>query len=108
MSYFESKLEKGIFMIPECIKCKKIIWPPSDYCNRCFGKNNWREFNGIGIIIEFSKNKDGFFCLVEFENKIRILGKLGINTKNPEIHKTVKIKNCKINEKDYNFTLELV
>ncbi len=108
MNYFESKIKKGVFVIPECLKCNQIIWPPSDYCNYCFGKNNWREFDGIGTIIEFSKNKDGFFCLVEFQKKIRIVGKLETSTKSPEINKKVKIKNCKINGKNFSFTLDLV
>lgn len=108
MSFFESELEKGVFVIPECLKCKEIIWPPSDYCNHCFEKIKWREFNGIGTIVEFSKNKDGYFCLAEFEKKIRIVGKLEINTKSPEIHKKVKIKNCKIDGKNYNFILDLI
>lgn len=108
MSYFESELEKGIFVIPECLRCNEVIWPPSDYCNQCFGKNNWKKFDGVGTIIEFSKNKDGFFCLVEFEKKIKIVGRLEINSKSPEIDNKVKIKNCKIDGNNYNFTLDLI
>lgn len=108
MNYFESELEKGIFVIPECLRCKEVIWPPSDYCNQCFGKSNWKKFDGVGTIIEFSKNKDGFFCLVEFEKKIKIVGTIKNNSKLPEIDNKVKIKNCKIDGKNYNFTLDLI
>ena len=105
---FEAELKKGHFMVPECLKCKDVIWPPSDYCSHCFGKISWRELDGIGTILEFSKNRDVFFCLVEFEKNIRILGALDTRSKPPEINKKVKIENCKMDGKNYNFTLMLI
>ncbi len=108
MSFFESELEKGNFMIPECPKCNGVVWPPSKYCSHCFGKIKWRKSDGIGKILEFSKNKDAFFCLVEFEKKIRILGKLKINSKTPKIQKNVKLESCSMEGKNYNFTLVLI
>jgi len=50
MSFFESELKKGNFMIPECLKCNDVVWPPSNFCNHCFGKINWRKSDGIGKI----------------------------------------------------------
>lgn len=108
MNFFESELKKGNFMIPECLRCNDVIWPPSNYCNHCFGKTNWRKSNGVGTILEFSKNNDVFFCLVEFEKKIRILGTLKIHSQPPEINKKVKIKSCKMNGKNYNFMLSVI
>ena len=108
MNFFESELKKGNFIIPECLKCKDVIWPPSDYCNHCFGKINWRKSKGIGEILEFSKNNDVYFCLAEFENKIRILGTLKIKSKLPEIHQKVKLEQCKMDGKNYNFTMILI
>lgn len=105
---FEAELKKGHFMVPECLKCNDVIWPPSDYCSHCFGKISWRESDGIGTILEFSKNNDIFFCLVEFEKNIRILGTLDIKSKPPEINKKVKIENCKMDGKNYNFTLLVI
>ena len=35
---FEENLSRGEFLIPKCTQCEKIVWPPSDYCNHCFGK----------------------------------------------------------------------
>jgi len=32
---FEDELRKGNFQIPECTNCKKIVWPPSYFCNHC-------------------------------------------------------------------------
>ena len=40
---FESDLSKGIFSIPECRSCNKIIWPPSEFCNQCFGTVNLKK-----------------------------------------------------------------
>jgi uncharacterized OB-fold protein len=108
MNFFESELKKGNFMIPECLKCNDVIWPQSDYCSHCFSKISWRKSDGVGTILEFSKNKDNFFCLVEFDKKIRILGTLGVNSKPPEIHKKVKLENCKMDGKNYNFSLIMI
>ncbi len=108
MSFFESELKKGNFMIPECTKCDDVVWPPSNYCNNCFGTINWRKFDGVGKILEYSKNKDTFFCLVEFEKKIRILGTLKINSKTPKIQNNVKLESCSMEGKNYNFTLVLI
>ena len=108
MNFFESELKKGNFMIPECKKCNDVVWPPSDYCNNCFGKISWRKSDGIGIILEFSKNEDAFFCLVEFEKKIRILGTLDKKSKPPEVHKNVKLESCSMDENNYNFTLVMI
>jgi len=35
---FEFELSKGQFMIPECTECKKIVWPPTEFCDNCFGE----------------------------------------------------------------------
>ena len=108
MNNFEAELKKGKFMIPECLKCNEVVWPPSDYCNNCFGKINLRESNGIGTILEFSKNNDMFFCLVEFEKKIRVLSTLKENSRQPEINKQVKLENCKIDGKNYYFSVSML
>ena len=107
MNIFESELTKGVFMIPQCPSCKEIVWPPSDYCNRCLGKVIWKNSDGIGKIIEYSKKDDMFFCLAEFESKIRVMGKLIINSGLPEIGKNVKMDSCSVEENNYNFTMKL-
>lgn len=102
---FESELEKGNFVVPECKKCKKIVWPPSDFCNRCLREVSWRNYSNQGKIIEFSKQNNAYFCLAEFENPVKIMGKIthGI----PDIGKYVKIKKCGIKEKDYYFEMSV-
>ena len=40
---FEKELEKGQFCIPECTVCKKLVWPPSEFCDKCNGKISLRK-----------------------------------------------------------------
>ncbi len=107
-SIFESELKKGEFIIPECPACMHVVWPPSDYCSLCFGKVNWRKSERIGNILEYSKKGDIFFCLAEFEKKIRIIGSLQVDSKQPEIGKMVKLETLGIDGTTYNFTMSLI
>ena len=97
---FEEKLNKGIFCIPECDDCKKIVWPPSEICSHCFGNVHLKKESAEGKIIEYSRQNDQYFCLVEFENTIRIIVKI---SETPEIGKSVKISKCGIDDGNYFF-----
>ena len=97
---FESELSKGKFCIPECSVCKKTVWPAAEFCNYCFGLVHLRKGEFKGKIIEFSKQNDEYFCLVEFENIIRIIAKSSHLPKNGE---TVKISKCGITDRNYFF-----
>ncbi len=97
---FEYELSKGRFSIPQCTVCKKIVWPPSEFCNYCFGKVSLKNNNFQGKIIEFSKQNDDYFCVVEFEETIRILAKI---KSIPKIGQIVKISKCGINNGNYFF-----
>lgn len=107
MNFFETELKKGKFMIPECISCNEVIWPPSDYCNLCFKKVKWRQSNGVGNVLEFSRKDNTFFCLAQFENKIRILGTLRSTTE-PKIGQKVKLESCNVNGQNYRFSMVLI
>lgn len=100
---FESELKKGNMVISECLKCKKITWPPSNFCNHCLNENSWRKCSKYGKIIEFSKKNNIYFCVVELENSLRLLGK--ITSGNPKIGKEIKIEDCGI--KDNNYFLKI-
>ena len=107
MNKFEAELKAGNFVTSECPDCKKIVWPPSDYCDRCFKEVNWRKVSENGTIIELSRKENDIFCITEFENKIRVMGKLDteINTAKPG--QTVKLTRCSFNEKNgFFFSLE--
>ena len=97
---FESELSQGKFFIPLCTVCKKVVWPPAEFCNHCFGTISLKKGDFVGKIIEFSKQNEEYFCLVEFENTIRIICKM---TQTPLIDQSVKITKCGITDGDYFF-----
>ena len=97
---FESELTQGKFCIPECSSCKKIVWPHTEFCNHCFGKVSLKKGEFEGKIIEFSRQNEEYFCLVEFENTIRIMAKM---LQIPKIDKIVKISKCGVYDGHYFF-----
>ena len=76
MSKFEEELKKNNFVCSECLKCKKLVWPSSDFCNSCFSPVTWKNMDRTAKLIEFSKRNDEIFCIAEFENNIRIMGRI--------------------------------
>ena len=100
---FESELKKGIFTIPQCEKCNKFVWPPSEFCDKCFGNTVLKTGEFEGKIIEFSKQNEEYFCLVEINNSFRIMAKI---SKLPQIGQTVKISKCGITEGNYFFIVD--
>ncbi len=108
MNIFETELKKGNFVIGECPKCKMVIWPPSDYCSKCFENVKWKNSNSIGKLIEFSKKDNAYFCITEFEEKIRIMGSLRNIEHEPKIGQKVKLERCSMTDNNYNFELSLV
>ena len=99
---FEENLSKGKFLIPKCTQCKKIVWPPSDYCSHCFGKIELKKQDFEAKIVEFSKKNDDYFCIVEIENSFRIIAKFN---QIPTIGKNVSISKCGIKDRDYFFEI---
>jgi hypothetical protein len=97
---FESELSKGKFFIPECTICKKIVWPPAEFCSHCFGLVSLKKGEFEGKIVEFSRQDEEYFCLVEFENNIRIMAKI---SQIPKIDQRVKISKCGITNGSYFF-----
>jgi uncharacterized OB-fold protein len=97
---FETELTNGVFCIPKCNICKKIVWPPTEFCNHCFGTISLKKGDFVGKIIEFSKQNEEYFCLVEFKNTIRIICKM---TQTPLIDQSVKIIKCGISDGNYFF-----
>ncbi len=97
---FESELAQGKFYIPECTVCKKIVWPPTEFCDHCFGLTSLKKGDFEGKIIEFSRQNGEYFCLVEFEKTVRVLAKI---LKIPKIGQTVKISKCGISNGNYFF-----
>ena len=100
---FEDALTKGDFLISECKNCKIIVWPPSEFCNRCLNKNSWRKCSLIGTIMEFSKKENTYFCVAKFENSIQLIGEIISGT--PKKNGVVKMVNCGITNNTYFFKM---
>ena len=106
MNRFDTELKKGNFITSECKYCAKIVWPPSDYCDNCFNDVTWRKVSPYGKIIEWSKKGNDIFCISEFENIIRIIGKLDVENKTLRSGKLVKLTKCLLDDKHkFFFTL---
>ena len=97
---FEKELEKGQFCIPECTVCKKLVWPPSEFCDKCDGEISLKKEEFKGKIIEFSRQNEEYFCMVEFCDSIRIMAKMATC---PKKDQTVKILKCGIDKNNYFF-----
>ena len=99
---FENKLKEGVFYIPKCNDCKKIVWPASEFCNHCFGSVSLDERDFKAKIIEFSGKNNQYFCLVEIEKTFRIIATI---SKIPEIGQSVVISKCGISQGNYYFEI---
>ncbi len=99
---FESELSKGQFCIPECLACKKIVWPPSEFCDNCNEITSLKKGDFEGKIIEFSKQNEDYFCMVEFYNSIRLMAKM---SKIPKKDQIIKISRCGISNGSYFFEI---
>ncbi|TBR12269.1 MAG: hypothetical protein EPO62_00455 [Candidatus Nitrosotenuis sp.] len=93
MMIFEAELKNGRFVVPECPKCQKLVWPPSDSCTRCFGNTVWRTADEPGTLVEYSAKDGKLFCMVEFENSIRVMGALECD-KAPAVGQKVRVLSC--------------
>ena len=99
MNKFEEELRVGNFVTSECLYCAKIVWPPSAYCNNCFKNVSWRKVSPNGKLIEWSKKNNDIFCIAEFENSIRVIGKLDSKNIIPKPGQLLKFINCSLNDK---------
>ena len=97
---FENELEKGQFCIPECLSCKKLVWPPSEFCDKCNGETSLKKEEFEAKIIEFSRQNDDYFCMVEFYDSVRLMAKMTTCTKKDQV---VKISKCGIVDGNYFF-----
>jgi uncharacterized protein len=74
MTKFEDELKNNNFVCSECIKCKHLVWPPSEFCNKCLGDVVWRPVSRKAKLVEFSIKDKKHFCIAEFEGSIRVFG----------------------------------
>ena len=102
---FQKELEKGNFVLGVCSKCKKKVWPPSEFCDKCFGTVEIKKGSLEGKIIEFSRQNDIYFCVAEFD-QVKIIGKILSGT--PKNNQLVKLEKCGIKDKNYFFIFSLI
>lgn len=94
MNKFEEELKNNNFICSECPKCKRLVWPPSDFCNKCLGDVVWRPVSKKAILVEISKKDEKQFCIGEFENSIRVFGILEGRT-NIIPGQSITLKHCR-------------
>ena len=107
MNKFETELKKGNFVVGECPNCKLVIWPPSDFCNKCFEPVKWKNSDSNGKLVEFSIKDGTHFCLAEFEGAIKIMGKLNPKNTEPRVGQKVKLDRFSIDNGNYSFEMSL-
>jgi len=99
MNKFEQELKNNNFTCSECKKCDKLVWPPSDFCNKCFGDVMWRPLSRTAKLVEFSHKNDEYFCIAEFEDQIRIMGTIE-NVENLQVGQTLNLVKCDYDGKE--------
>jgi uncharacterized protein len=102
MTRFETELKNNNFVCSECAKCRHLVWPPSDYCNKCFGDVIWRPVSKRATLVELSSKDGKYFCIGEFENSIRVFGTLEGNSN------LIKGQNLTLKYCDYDKTPKFV
>lgn len=93
MNRFEEELKNNNFVCSECLKCQKIVWPPNEYCNKCFRSVTWRQISRNAILLEYSYKNGECFCLAELEDQIRLVGKISEPNK-LEIGQKLVLEKC--------------
>lgn len=100
---FESELKKGNLTVSRCSSCKITVWPPSGFCNKCLKETVWEKGPTEGVVLEFSKKDDEYFCVVEMEKSFRILGKIKCGI--PRIGQRIRLQKCGIKDGSYFFEM---
>lgn len=74
MTKFEQELKNNNLVCSQCARCNMVVWPPSEFCNRCFDNVTWIPLSRKAKLIEFSRKDDQYFCIAELESGIRLMG----------------------------------
>ncbi len=97
MTRFETELKKGNFVCSECKKCNQLVWPPSEFCSKCFQSVTWRQITPDAKLVEFSKKGDQIFCIAEFEDDIRVIGTFDTKHYDLKIGQSLLLTECGFN-----------
>ncbi|MGI0088099.1 MAG: Zn-ribbon domain-containing OB-fold protein [Nitrosotalea sp.] len=74
MNKFEQELKNNNFVCSRCTRCNKMVWPPSDLCNKCFDNVVWVPVSRNARLVEFSRKDEEYFGIAEFDGGIRVMG----------------------------------
>ncbi|MGI0072360.1 MAG: Zn-ribbon domain-containing OB-fold protein [Nitrosotalea sp.] len=99
MNKFEQELSNNNFICAQCTRCGKLVWPPSEFCNKCFSDVIWRPVSKFAKLIEFSRKDNKFFCIAEFEDSIRVMGSVE-NASDLQIGQSLFLIKCHYDEKE--------
>jgi uncharacterized OB-fold protein len=99
MNKFEQELKNNNFLCSHCTKCNKLVWPPSDFCNKCFSEVIWRPVSRFAKLVEFSSKNNEFFCIAEFEDSIRVMGRVE-NVSDLQVGQPLFLINCSYDGKE--------
>jgi uncharacterized OB-fold protein len=106
MNKFEQELKNNNFLCSYCAKCNKLVWPPSEFCNKCFGDVIWQPVPRVAKLVEFTKKDEEYFCIAEFEGNIRIMGSIK-NGSNLQVGQSLFLAKCDYDGKE-RFIFEAV
>lgn len=93
MNRFEQGLKNNNFVCSACSRCEKMVWPPNDYCDKCFGEVYWRQVSRDAILLEYSHRNGELFCVAEFEGQIRVIGTI-LSSADLEIGQKLTLEKC--------------
>ena len=106
MTKFDDELSHGRFILSFCSDCQKFVWPPASYCNICHNATLWKNTSKHGKILEFSKKEHDYFCLIETDDDIRVLGCVK-SLNEPKLGQSVELEECSFDKKP-KFLFKLV
>lgn len=93
MTQFENELKNNNFVCSTCLKCQHFVWPPSEFCNKCFGDVSWRPVSTNAKLVEVSSKDGKNFCIAEFEGNIRVFGMI-LGSSRPSPGQNLTLEHC--------------
>jgi len=119
ISQFVDYLTEGNFMMTRCKSCGRNFFPPRQDCFSCASSNmEWIEVKGPGKLLSFTTvyyGPSGFendipytLGIAEFENGIKILGRVSkkVNVKDIKVGMKLKIVPIKLDNEHFSYELE--
>lgn len=103
---FVIKILDQKFVVSYCTNCEKTVWPPSEFCNRCFSASVPKAISPIGKLVEFSKKNDQSFGLVEFDGNIRVIARLQ-ESKTLYEGVSARLEKCNLVKNNYDFEVSI-